>query len=53
MIYNPAIPPATARALIQSNNVLIRSAGGGPQAVKMGLFFGAVNAFQFYVQSWK
>ncbi len=53
MYYNPAIPPATARALIQSNNVLIRSAGGGPQAVKMGLFFGAVNAFQFYVQSWK
>ena len=53
MYFNPTISPETARALIQSNNMLIRNAGGGPQAWKMGLFFGAVNAFQFYVQSWK
>ncbi len=53
MYFNPAISPETARALIQSNNMLIRNAGGGAQAGKMGLFFGAVNAFQFYVQSWK
>jgi RHS repeat-associated protein len=53
MYFNPAISPATAKALIQSNNVLIRNAGGGPQAAKMGMFFGAVNAFQRYMQSWK
>jgi RHS repeat-associated protein len=51
--FNPTISPATAKALIQSNNMLIRNAGFGPQAGKFGLFFGAVNAFQFYVQSWK
>ena len=53
MYFNPTISPTTAKALIQSNGMLIRNAGGGPQAAKMGMFFGAVNAFQFYVQSWK
>ena len=42
----------TAKALIQSNNTLIRNAGG-VQAIKMGLFFGPVNAFQWYASSWK
>jgi len=53
MYFNPAISPATAKALIQSDNMLIRNAGGGLQAGKFAVFFGAVNAFQFYVQSWK
>lgn len=43
---------ATRKALIQSNNNLIRNAGG-VQGGKMGLFFGAVNTFQWYVGSWK
>jgi RHS repeat-associated protein len=46
------VSPATANALIQSNNTLIRNAGG-VQAIKMGLFFGPVNAFQWYASSWK
>ena len=44
--FNPFISRATAKALIQSNNKLIKNAGGF-QAAKMGLFFGAVNAFQW------
>ena len=45
------VSPATAKALIQSiNNNLIRNAGG-VQGAKMGLFFGAVNAFQWYASS--
>ena len=50
--FNPTLSPATARALIQSNNKLIRNAGG-VQGVKMGLFFGAVNAFQAYANRFK
>ena len=50
--FNPTLSPATSRALIQSNNSLIRNAGG-IQGVKMGLFFGVVNAFQWYANSWK
>ena len=46
------VSPETAKALIQSNNQLIRHAGG-VQGAKMGLFFGAVNAFQWYASSWK
>jgi hypothetical protein len=46
------VSPETAKALIQSNNQLIRNAGG-VQGVKMGLLFGAVNAFQWYASSWK
>jgi RHS repeat-associated protein len=46
MYFNPTLSAATSRALIQSNNTLIRNAGG-IQSVKMGLFFGVVNAFQW------
>jgi RHS repeat-associated protein len=46
------VSPETAKALIQSNNTLIRNAGG-VQGLKMGAFFGVVNAFQWYVGSWK
>lgn len=46
------VSPVTAKALIQSNNTLMRNAGG-VQGVKMGIFFGAVNAFQWYASSWK
>jgi hypothetical protein len=44
--FNPFISRATAKALIQSNSKLIRNPGGF-QSLKMGLFFGAVNAFQW------
>jgi len=50
--FDPHISPATAKALIQSNNILMRNAGG-VEGAKMGMVFGVVNAFQFYVQSWK
>jgi hypothetical protein len=50
--FNPTLPVPTAKALIQSNNKLSRNAGG-IQGVKMGLFFGVVNAFQWYANSWK
>jgi hypothetical protein len=46
MYFNPFISRATAHAVIQSNNKLIRNAGGF-QSAKMGLFFGAMNAFQW------
>jgi hypothetical protein len=52
MYFNPTLSPATSRALIQSNSNLIRNAGG-IQGVKMGAFFGVVNAFQWYANSWK
>jgi hypothetical protein len=44
--FDPHISPETARALIQSNNILMRNAGG-VQGAKMGLVFGVVNAFQW------
>jgi hypothetical protein len=50
--FNPTLPMATSKALIQSNNLLIRNAGG-IQSVKMGLFFGVANAVQWYSNSWK
>jgi RHS repeat-associated protein len=50
--FNPFIKKATAKALIQSNNNLIRNARG-IQKIKFGLVFGIINAFQFYVQSFK
>jgi hypothetical protein len=50
--FDPFVSRATAKALIQSDNNLIRNAGGA-QAVKMGTFFGVVNAFQWYSNSWK
>jgi hypothetical protein len=46
------LSPATTKALIQSNNNLIRNAGG-VQGVKMGLFFGTVNAFQSFAGTFK
>jgi RHS repeat-associated protein len=46
MYFNPFISRATAHAIVQSNSKLIRNAGGF-QGVKMGLFFGMVNAFQW------
>jgi hypothetical protein len=44
---NPFISRSTARALIQSNNRLLENAGG-VQGVKIGLFFGMVNAYQWF-----
>lgn len=44
--FNPFISRATADTFIQSNNRLIRNAGGF-QGAKMGLFFGVVNALQW------
>jgi RHS repeat-associated protein len=49
---NPTLPVATSRALIQSNSNLMRKAGG-IQGGKMRLFFGPINAFQWYANSWK
>src|ERR1700683_5296986 len=40
--FNPTLSVSTAKALIQSNNNLIRNAGG-IQGAKMGLSFGVVN----------
>ena len=50
--FNPTLSPATARALIQSNNNLIGHAGG-VQSVNMGMFFGVVNAFQLLTNAWR
>lgn len=50
--FNPFLSLATSRALIKSNNTLMRNAGG-IQSLKMGLFFGPVNALQWYANSWK
>jgi hypothetical protein len=49
---NPTLSLATSKALIQSNSTLMRNAGG-IQGVKMRLFFGPINAFQWYANSWK
>jgi RHS repeat-associated protein len=46
--FNPFVSRTTAKALIQSDNYLIGHAGG-TQAVKMGMFFGVVNAFQWAI----
>lgn len=50
--FNPTLSPTTSRALIKSNNTLMRNAGG-IQSVKMFLFFGPSNALQWYANSWK
>ena len=44
--------PEKIQAIIQSDHNLVRGFHGA-QAAKMRLFFGAVNAFQWYVGSWK
>ena len=50
--FNPTLSPATSKALIQSNHKLMRNAGGF-QGGKMKLFFGIINAFQWYADSYK
>jgi RHS repeat-associated protein len=50
--FNPTLSLTTSRALIKSNNTLMRNAGG-VQSVKMFLFFGPSNALQWYANSWK
>ncbi len=50
--FNPTVNLATSKALIKSNNTLMRNAGG-IQSVKMFLFFGPANALQWYANSWK
>ena len=49
--FNPHLSPATSRALIQSNNNLMRT--GGVQGAKEKMTFGVINAFQWYADSWK
>jgi RHS repeat-associated protein len=49
--FNPHLSPATSRALIQSNNNLMRT--GGVQGAKEKMVFGVINAFQWYADSWK
>jgi hypothetical protein len=49
--FNPHLSPAASRALIQSNNNLMRT--GGVQGAKEKLIFGVINAFQWYADSWK
>src|SRR6185437_11122430 len=44
--FNPGLSPEAEQALIQSNQMLINNSGGF-QALKMGIFFGIVNAFQW------
>jgi len=50
--FDPTLSPTTSKALIKSNNTLMRNAGGF-QSLKMGLFFGPVNTLQWYANSWK
>lgn len=50
--FNPTLSAATSKALIQSNSNLMRNAGG-IQGVKMRMFLGVTNAFQWYSNSWK
>jgi RHS repeat-associated protein len=49
--FNPTLSPATSKALIQSNEQLMKT--GGFQGAKEKIFFGPVNAFQWYANSWK
>ncbi len=51
MYFNPTLSPATSRALIQSNAQLMKT--GGFQGAKEKAFFGIVNAFQWYADTWK
>jgi hypothetical protein len=52
LIFQSGPIEATSKALIQSNNALIRNAVG-IQGIKKGLFFGVANAVQWYANSWK
>ena len=49
--WNPFISPAAAKALIRSNNNLIRNTSG-VQAFKTGFYFEAVNAWQWFAHAW-
>lgn len=49
--FNPHLSPATSKAMIQSNMQLMKT--GGFQGAKEKGFFGVVNAFQWYANSWK
>jgi hypothetical protein len=51
MYFNPTLSPVTSKALIQSNQQLMKT--GGFQGAKEKGFFGIVNAFQWYSNSWK
>lgn len=51
MYFNPTLSLATSKALIQSNQQLMKT--GGFQGAKEKGFFGVVNAFQWYANSWK
>jgi len=50
-LLNPALSLATSKALIQSNQQLMKT--GGFQGAKEKMIFGPVNAFQWYADSWK
>jgi hypothetical protein len=51
MYFSPTLPPTTSKALIQSNQQLMKT--GGFQGAREKMFFGIVNAFQWYSDSWK
>jgi hypothetical protein len=52
LLHKPAfLSPATTKALIQSNQQLMKT--GGFQGAKEKGFFGIVNAYQWYMGSWK
>ena len=50
-LLNPALSLATSKALIQSNQQLMKT--GGFQGAKEKMIFGPVNALQWYFNSWK
>jgi RHS repeat-associated protein len=49
--FNPTLSLASSKALIQSNNYLMQT--GGYQGAKEKMFFGIINAFQRYADTWK
>jgi hypothetical protein len=49
--WNPSISPATEEALMQSNKNLLRNISGA-QLLKIGLYFGLVNAWQWLAHTW-
>jgi len=49
--FSPNLSPATRKALIQSNEQLMKT--GGVQGAKEKGFFGIVNAYQWYMGSWQ
>jgi hypothetical protein len=51
MLLNPTLSLAQSKALIQSNQQLMKTSGW--QGAKEKMVFGPVNAFQWYANSWK